>query len=314
MKLTPHRRRQLAAIAVACALLLLVRCAAGPGPAAAPRRGYSIVACGELFDIDTRVVLWDEAGGYDAYREGKFFGDEPPDGKRRYGERASHPETLEQLREHVHAFVLHFDVAGCSRQCFKVLQDLRVLSVHFMLDVDGTIYQTLDLRERAWHATIANDFGVGVEIAHPGAYAQPMNALMRRWYEKDEQGYYQKFPAWLQETGIRTEGFVARPARPDIIQGEIHDQIYYQLDYTAAQYEALAKLCAGLNRALPRIRLEAPRDAGGTVLTRKLEADELREFDGVIGHYHVQDNKSDPGPAMQWDRVLDDARAIVGER
>jgi len=39
-------------------------------------------------------------------------------------------------------------------QCFKVLHDHRDLSVHFMLDLDGTIYQTLDLKERAWHATI----------------------------------------------------------------------------------------------------------------------------------------------------------------
>jgi N-acetyl-anhydromuramyl-L-alanine amidase AmpD len=51
--------------------------------------------------------------------------------------------------------------------------------VHFLLDVDGTIYQTLDLHEKAFHATYANDFSIGVEIAHPGAWKQPMNATWR---------------------------------------------------------------------------------------------------------------------------------------
>jgi len=44
---------------------------------------------------------------------------------------------------------MHYDVCGVSRQYFKVLHDYRGLSVHFMLDIDGTIYQTLDLNERA---------------------------------------------------------------------------------------------------------------------------------------------------------------------
>ena len=34
-----------------------------------------------------------------------------------------------------------------------------------MLDVDGTIYQTLDVKERAWHATTSNTRAVGIEIA-----------------------------------------------------------------------------------------------------------------------------------------------------
>ena len=39
-----------------------------------------------------------------------------------------------------------------------------------MLDLDGTIYQTLDLKERAWHATTSNSRSVGIEIANIGAY------------------------------------------------------------------------------------------------------------------------------------------------
>src|SRR5262245_43453849 len=50
---------------------------------------------------------------------------------------------LDALRKVVDQFVIHYDVCGTSRACFRVLHDTRGLSVHFLLDVDGTIYQTL---------------------------------------------------------------------------------------------------------------------------------------------------------------------------
>jgi N-acetyl-anhydromuramyl-L-alanine amidase AmpD len=84
---------------------------------------------------------------------------------------------LPLLQREVDQFVIHFDVAGTSRQCFKTLHDLRGLSVQFMLDLDGTIYQTLDLKERAWHATTSNNRSVGIEIANMGAY--PVNGPSR---------------------------------------------------------------------------------------------------------------------------------------
>jgi N-acetyl-anhydromuramyl-L-alanine amidase AmpD len=317
----PTRHQKLAAAVLAAfVVLLLVRCASAPASRSSPD---AIEACGVSFPIGTRVVRWHEPGGYDAYRRGKFFADEPPDGKLRYAPlRGGLPEaiaaraaerglSLGDLQQVVHQFVLHFDVCGTSRQCFKVLQDVRGLSVHFLLDVDGTIYQTLDLREKAHHATIANDFSIGVEIAHPGTFAQPLSADMRRWYEKDEQGWRMKFPAWMTEPGIRTPGFVPRPARPDFVRGAIHGKDYYQFDFTPEQYRALAHLCAGLARVFPRIQLDAPRDASGAVVQTVLPEAELRAFDGIVGHFHVQKNKTDPGPALQWDRLLAEARALL---
>jgi N-acetylmuramoyl-L-alanine amidase len=323
----PWRARAVAAL-LAIAVLVLVRCASVP-PAAARRERTpeSVEVCGEPFPIGTRVVSWREPGGYDAYREAKFFTDEePPDGRRRYSPlRGSLPEAvraqaatrgvpLAELQRAVRLFVLHYDAAGTSRQCFKVLHDVRFLSVHFLLDVDGTIYQTLDLRESAWHATVANDAAVGVEIAHPGAWRQPMNADMARWYGRDEQGWFMKTPAWMQPLGIRTPGFVARPDRPDVVAGPIHGATWHQLDFTTAQYEALAKLCAGLARVFPRLRLDVPRRADGAVLDTALPQDQLATFAGIVGHFHVQTDKQDPGPAFQWERLLRDARALAAAR
>ena len=297
--------------------LLLVRCASWPSPS--PR---AIEVCGRSFEVGARVVNWREPGGYDAYQRGKRFEvEQPADGKLRYTPlRGGLPEaiaaraasgglSLADLQQVVHQFVLHYDVAGVSRQCFKILQDRRVLSVHFLLDVDGTIYQTLDLREKAHHATIANDFSVGVEIAHPGAYPQPMAAPMAVWYAKDAEGWFLTLPKTITDPGILTPNFVARPARPDIVVGEVQGSTWHQLDFTPQQYRALAQLCAGLNKALPRIRLEVPRRADGTVQDRVMPEAELRAFDGIVGHFHVQKNKQDPGPAMQWDKLLGEARA-----
>lgn len=324
---SPRTWRIRAAAAGSLLLILgLARCVGAPGPAAPD--GESFLACGQAFGLGTRVVTWREPGGYDAYRTAKAFTVEPvPDGRRRYSplrgnlpaaiaERAAASGlSLADLQQVVHQFVLHYDAAGTSRQCFKVLHDVRdpPLSVHFLLDVDGTIYQTLDLREKAHHATIANDFSIGVEIAHPGAWRQPLNADMRRWYEQDDRGWRMKYPPWMQELGIRTPDFVARPDRPEFVSGEVQGHVYHQFDFTAQQYAALARLCAGLSRVFPRIRLEAPRTADGTVVNHVLPAAELRAFDGIVGHFHVQENKQDPGPAMQWDRLLREAKHLRGD-
>ncbi len=323
----PPWRRHLAArwhllpVAVALAVLVLARCVANPvaTPPPAPE-GMAFVACGQRCAVDAPVVLWTHAPNYDAYQTRKRFADDEPDGKLRYAPvRGNLPAALAaragadgldlaDLQQVVHQFVLHFDVAGTSRQCFKILQDVRTLSVHFLLDVDGTIYQTLDLREKAWHATIANDYSIGVEIAHPGDFPQPLGAPMRTWYEKDAQGWRVKFPKWMTELGIRTPDFVARPDRPDVIAGEVQGRTLYQFDYTPQQYRSLIALCAALNRVFPRIRLDAPRDAAGAIRTSALPAEELAAFDGIVGHFHVQTNKTDPGPAFQWERVLQQAR------
>lgn len=323
--MTPSRRRASApwfgAVAIVVLATVLAWVLLRPAPAPEPQ---AIVACGQDFAIGTRVVTWREPGGYDAYRKGKFFAaDEPPDGALRYrpvragldealrARAEAHGLSLADLQQVVHLFVLHYDAAGTSRQCFKVLQDVRNLSVHFLLDVDGTIYQTLDLREQAAHATIANAISVGVEIAHPGAWRQPMNADMRRWYEQDESGWRMKLPAWLKEPGVRTPGFVARPDRPQFVSGEVQGALYHQFDFTPQQYAALARLCAGLSRVLPRIRLRVPRAADGSVVNHVLPEAELRSFEGIVGHFHVQRNKQDPGPALQWDRLLQDAHALL---
>ncbi len=348
------------------------------------RRGQEMVVCGRLFHVGAPVVLWTDPGGYDAYRTEKRFvpwpkaafavADKAVGTPNRYGVRfAPRPPfkegepldyspltedefervrgggwDLELLRRHVDQFVLHYDVCGVSRQCFRVLHDFRGLSVHFLLDIDGTIYQTMDLKERGWHATISNDRSVGIEIANMGAYGQTEKDPLDQWYEPDPpkremwewwasaqatgavhggvpgdpgivppRGLHAQsvitIPDRLGDGGVRRAGTYA-PARPHPVIGTIHGRPLLQMDLTPEQYASLIKLTAALHRALPRIELEYPRDEQGRLLTRQLTRAEWESFSGVIAHYHIQEDKVDPGPALQWDTLVRGARRELGRR
>ena len=106
-------------------------------------RSDEIVAAGARFHVGAPVVLWSDPGGYDASVQGPVFAASGPAGPR-YGPGrswAADPASigLAELRDHVDLLVLHYDICGISRETFRMLQDERVLSSHFLLDVDGTI-------------------------------------------------------------------------------------------------------------------------------------------------------------------------------
>jgi len=300
------------------------------------RFGDEIVVAGQLFRTGAPVVLWTDPGGYDAYRTERRFveydkssweattqqADRGPTSPNRYGLRRNTLTDaqiatvqgggwpLELLQEKVDQFVMHYDVCGTSSQCFKVLHDLRGLSVQFMVDVDGTIYQTMDLKERAWHATIANTRSVGVEIAHMGAYRTTAGAL-EQWYEKDSSGTMKLDIPPARRKLLRNPEYAGGPARQELIRGEIHGSSYVQYDFTPAQYDSLTKLTAALCTVLPKIQCDYPRDKDGKLITTSLSRADFDRFQGVLGHYHIQPEKQDPGPAFDWDRVVGGARKLM---
>lgn len=320
--------------------LFFTGCATAPKVGSfAPRNGDEIVVAGRYVHTGTPVVLWTDPGGYDAYRvERRFSSLDKADWQtsqeevkylttpNRYNLRRSGltPEEVERVRgggwdlatlqKVVDQFVLHYDVCGTSRQCFKVLHDLRGLSVHFMLDLDGTIYQTLDLKERAWHATTSNSRSIGIEIANMGAYGNEEKSPLPEWYQKDADGLTRiTIPERFGDGGIRTPNFVGRPARNEPVKGVAQGRALTQYDFTPEQYKALAHLTAALCKVFPQIKCDYPRDADGRLLTHKLPDEELENFQGVIGHLHIQTNKVDPGPALDWDYVIGTARKLMGE-
>ena len=177
-----------------------------------------------------------------------------------------------------------------------MLHDERGLSCHFLIDADGRVYQTLDVIERAWHATSANDASVGVELAHEGAFVEGEAPF-------DENA-------------------------PGVVRGDVNGKSLAQRPFTDAQYESLARLAATLIARFPLMTNEHPmedvEDGDAQFQSaaasnpgsphpppRKLSDTLLRRHRGVLGHYHVQSNKSDPGPAFDWERFRQRTSALL---
>jgi N-acetyl-anhydromuramyl-L-alanine amidase AmpD len=320
--------------------LLLAAFAASAGPPVGSflkRQGDEIVVAGQFVHTGTRVVLWMDPDGYDAYRVERRFS---PIGKsdwensqaevkdltspNRYNLRRSGltDEEIERVRgggwdlttlqKVVDQFVIHFDACGTSRQCFNILQDHRGLSVHFMMDLDGTVYQTLDLKERAWHATSSNSRSVGIEIANIGAYAPDQKNPLDQWYAQEPDGQMRiTIPTNFGDGGVRTKGFIGHPKEPKLIRGTVQGQELIQYDFTPEQYRALIRLTATLIKVFPKIRCDFPKDSSDRLLLQKLSDDDLKSYQGVLGHFHIQKDKVDPGPAFQWDYVIRNARMLL---
>jgi N-acetylmuramoyl-L-alanine amidase len=310
------------------------------------RTGDEIIICGQYFHTGTAVVLWSDPGGYQAPA---FF--HHPVTRPATTEPITEPSveiirgddlTLDQLRPHVDQFVIHFDACGLSKECFRVLQR-RHLSVHFMCDLDGTIYQTMDLRDDAAHATIANPRSIGVETAQIGCIANDESiALLKQWYRRYDGVTWITIPARFGDGGIRTPHFRGCPLRPFLITGQLQGKTYHQYDYTWQQYKALSHLAATLCTIFPKIQPDYPRqrtsfgppatiattqpasgdpttqpaaladqDQPGVLIPHALSPDQYDAYQGILGHYHVQLNKNDPGPAFQWPLFISETRNLM---
>jgi N-acetylmuramoyl-L-alanine amidase len=190
---------------------------------------------------------------------------------RRMGKRPS----LEAAKAVIRKFVLHHDGLANSKQCWNVLHNERGLSCHFLIDNDGTIYQTLDLALMGYHAAGFNGDSIGAEICNRGIL--------------DRLDYYQG------------AAFPHKVSDPYSING--HKMTSF--DFTDAQYEAFLELSRALVKVLPNLALEYPRDpqnpskqAWGTLgpITATGDSIPSSAFSGFLGHYHLTTRKWDPGP------------------
>lgn len=360
----------------AAAIFLCLLASAGDSPGAVTpgepstresRAGDEILVCGQLFHSGTHVVLPTDPGGYNAAgTEGKPA--TRPAAESAYGSPTTQPGVVEirgdnvmlpVLKTTVDQLVLHYDAAGLSSECFRVLHH-RGLAIHFMCDIDGTIYQTLDLKEVAYHATIANTRSIGVEIAQIGAFTGNQSPVsMQAWYEYDPKLRWERLriPARFGDGGVLTKDFIARPARADLVRGILQGSEFRQWDYTPQQYAALEKLAATLCTVFPKIQPDVPRQlaslgapglpaevedpsdptlvispevkvvawkAGnpttrasaladleqpGAMILHTLTTEQFANYQGILGHFHVQLNKPDPGPAFQWLTFISRVRA-----
>ena len=162
-------------------------------------------------------------------------------------------------------FVCHWDVCLSSKSCYKVLEN-RGLSVHFLIDNDGTIYQTMDINDVAYHAGSRtwNNKSIGVEISN---------------------AYYPKHQDWYK----RNVG----EERPLITDAVVHGK---KLDpftgFYPQQLDALKALMRAVNKATG-IPLQAPLDRSKSTNTTVSKKAASGRFEGFVSHYHLTNRKID---------------------
>lgn len=201
----------------------------------------SIVYNGERYSINwDKVILWDERGGFKCSPE-------------TYYDWSSKP-----ARKPIQ-FVNHWDATLSSELCAKIIAK-RGLSMHFLIDNDGTIYQLMDIQDPAFQAgsKFWNINSIGVEISN---------------------AFYMKYQSWYEKNG-----FGSRP----VMEGyELNGKkIETHLGFYPIQLQALAALWAAIADSTG-INLEICETKG------YCDACAKGEHNGFINHYNLTTNKMD---------------------
>jgi len=206
-----------------------------------------VVYNGDFYPIEwDKFVLWSEKGGL-----------ETPSGN--YYDYSGRPKRK------IRYFVNHWDVCLSSQSCHNVLKK-RGASVHFLIDNDGTIYQTMDVQHAAWHAGSArtNRPSIGVEISN---------------------AYYTKYQDWYIK-----HGFGERPLVEDAwVHGSKLDPF---LGFYPVQLEALKSLWNAIHKATG-IPYNTPLNQFGKTSTKYEQDVAYGDFEGFVSHYHVSKRKID---------------------
>ncbi len=238
-----------------------------------------LIIAGVAFDIDAPVRNWHETG-WDATKEACIAPSTPCDGGTMpYGQKgakyskryALRPQLrkygmnppLDAVKALLNQFIFHHDGCADAKMCWEVLHNERGLSCHFIVDNDGTIFQTIDLAYMAYHAAEYNIPSIGVEISNRG------ETKIRDYYSKHGQ-------------------------KRDITTCTINGSKIETFDFTPPQYLSMRALCQALTKLLPNIPIEYPQEAPGQQSWKTLP--DAFSYKGYMGHYHCTSRKWDPGP------------------
>jgi N-acetyl-anhydromuramyl-L-alanine amidase AmpD len=256
------------------------------GPANA--RDYIVVAGEKRTVADARIVTYLDDPAMDFSRLIH------PDANRKYlwprrTDKGLHITDLPTAQGVVDCVVLHADITANSKDCFRILK-MRGFSTHFMVDWDGTIYQSADPVAMAIHAASdlrpnLNNFAIGIDV----------NCLQMNYARSTGE----VDPAKAGLAGQMASGGVRRMS--EVI--EINGVPWKSWGYTDAQYDALIKLLRELNVHFPKIKLAAPVDERGEIIWQVPEAIDTEKM-GIYGHFHMTAQKFDPGPGFDWARLL----------
>ena len=212
-----------------------------------PNYSNYIVYNGNFVPIDwEKVILWSEDDGLAAL-PGHYY------------------DYSGRPKRNVRLFVNHWDVCLNSKSCNDILNRSGI-SVQFLIDNDGTIYQTMDMQHGAWHAGTerVNRASVGVEISN---------------------AYYPKYADWYVQNGYGE--------RPMMDNAWVHGQ---KLDPFMGFYPEQIEAAKALWKAVAsasNVKLKTKLNQFGKVSTKYEKEIVYGKFEGVISHYHCYKGKID---------------------
>ena len=197
-------------------------------------------------------------------------------------------EELDLLRQTIVQIAVHHDVTLEAMKTFGVLVS-RGLSTHFVVNHDGTLYQCLDIYHSAWATGDNNNGCIAVDMNNP----------------------------------VKLEMAAQDPATPprQVFKGKVNGSMKVMLGYTEAQYATFIALMRAFVTPLkisgvywipvPRVAEHCfpPLNQDGKVISRLVKGH--LSYQGFLGHWHCSSNKWDPGPALDWLRIL---AGVQGER
>ncbi len=186
-------------------------------------------------------------------------------------------KVIQDLKGRLHSIVLHTPLTCTSAQTFHVLKQ-RALSTHFMIEGNGTIHQATDVVDVALHCGMPNPVSVGVDLsnAQPNlAAGAPMPACMH-----------------------------GRPISDNMV---INGVPWKSTGFTDQQYDSLIALLRLLMRLFD-IPAAFPLNEQGAILPEVM-ALPASTFSGILCHWHIKQDKFDPGPGLDWQRILTGLRS-----
>jgi len=173
------------------------------------------------------------------------------------GARRRHP------KQKIDLIVLHWTGGeGTAKQIYKTLTS-RELGVEFVVDREGVIWQFADpARVDTFDAGRVNPRSVGIEIVNYGFSRgrPPGKGAVRPVYQSSLNGKARSFAGFFP-----------------------------------GQMRSTVALCDALRGPLKAIPKRLPRNDKGEVLRRVMTHEEVDNYSGVLGHFHVSRKKTDPG-------------------
>jgi N-acetylmuramoyl-L-alanine amidase len=178
------------------------------------------------------------------------------------------PNWSPRQRGTVNAVIVHYTALRLEDTLTRFKDGASGVSAHFVIDRDGSVIQMIRTEHKAWHA------GKSELDGQPDVNEYSVGVELVNWGPLKKRG--DRFYVWEDDWSGPYEG-----TEPVSKAGA------YWEPYTDEQYESLAELIRSLCAEHPEITRERVRGHSDVCLPAA--------------------RKSDPGPAFDWQRVLDGA-------